>query len=239
MIVYPSALPANAKVFNFTSARAYNPQNYIVLSVEYCISGHSLTEAGLSFFIASDTTMSGGVSGADLAYSGFNGSQNGVTTALVGLGIDSTGVFGLSATGRDGFAEDNIIPNSVAARGGYSDYFSMSAYDNYYRAISSFNIVGNDTQPKALRFRLGDIGRAMYLDYKHDLDGCYETIARVDVGDLFGIGPASDTYYRIGMGFTTPVSANNTNAVADFYFRTVHTEGLVNALSSLQPLLDF
>ena len=228
MIVYPSVLPPNAKAFNFTSSRAYNPQNDILLSVEYCISGHSLTEAGISFFITGDDTFTGGVSGADLSYSGYYlSAQQGVSNAIVGIGIDSTGVFGLSATGRDGLNESDIIPNSIAARGGSTDYFSMSAFNNYYRAISSFNIVDNNTQPKALRFRLGDIGRSMYLDYKHDLDGCYENIARVDIGDLFGIVPASDTFYRIGMGFTTPVSANNANAVADFYFRTVHVEGLV------------
>jgi hypothetical protein len=240
MIVYPSVLPPGGRAFNFTSSRAYNPQNDIVLSVEYCISGNSNTEAGISFFISTDSSISGGVSGADLCYSGFyNGSLQGITTAVAGIGIDSTGVFGLSGTGRDGYNENSIIPNSIAARAGYSDYFALSTFGNYYRAISSFNIIDNNTKPKALRFRLGDVGRAMYLDYKNDLDGCYETIARVDIGGHLGVGPSTSTQYRIGVGFTTPISANNDSATANFYFKTVHCEGLVNSLNSIQPLLNF
>jgi hypothetical protein len=254
MIVYPSVLPSNARAFNFVSSKAYNPQNDIVMSVEYAISGNPNSEAGIAFFIHGDSSLAGGLSGADLSYSGYlsTGTVKGIGSALACIGIDSTGVFGLSAglssydtslsasvdsVYRDGFMESDIIPNSVAARAGNSQLYALSTFGNYYRAISSFNIIGDNTL-KYLRFRVGDVGRTMFLDYKKDFNTSYENIAAVPIGNLLGVTETSETYYKVGMGFTTPVSANNTAATCNFCFRRVHLEGLVVSLTAIQPLLE-
>jgi len=244
MLIYPSILPENGRAFNVISSRAYNPQNDIVLSVEYCISGNANSEAGISFFIHSDSSFQGGISGADLCYSGsLSGVSTGINNAIACIGIDSTGAFGLSAGNlsyiwRDGFAEVDIIPNSVIGRAGKTENYAMSTYGNYYRAISSFNIIGNDSRPKALRFRLGNVARTLYLDYKSDFNKSYKNIAAFDIGNALGVTDSSDDFYKISIGFTTPVSSSNSNATANFYFRSIHIEGLVLSLTSARPLLE-
>jgi len=251
MIVYPSNLPENGQAFNLASKNAYNPQNDILISIEYAISGNENTEAGLSFFILSDLSFNGGVSGTDLSYSGYyNSAQRGITTGVVGLGFDSTGSFGLSAgeyystsdslSGtlsafyRDGYDETDILPNSIAVRGKRADFYAMSAVNNYYQPASTLNLIGSDFQSRFLRFRLGNVARTLYLDYKLHVDDCYKPVASVDIGDYID----TSVFYKIGMGFTTPVSSNNTNTTANFFFKKVHVEGLVNTLSGLVPLLE-
>lgn len=250
MIVYPSELPITAQAFNMVSNLAFNPQNDIVLSIEYSISGTSEGEAGLSFFLATDSSsLTGGMSGADLCYSG---SSDGLAQAVIGLGIDSTGTFGLSAgeyysnsnplSGtlsafyRDGYAESDRIPNSATIRSGTSNNYLMSSF-NYYHALSNgFNVIPNNWRSGALRFRLGNVGRTLYLDAKDTLDGCYRSICVANIGDVLDV--TGTTFYRIGFGFTTPVSANNDDATCQFFFKNVHMEGLVVTLSSLQPLIE-
>lgn len=259
MIVYPSELPANGIAFNFISDKAYNPQNDILLSIEYAISGHATTEAGLAFFVARDSSLNGGTPGADLCYSGSlsGASSTGISVAEAGIGIDSTGVFGLSAgrttyplssaplssssvvdVWRDGYMDTDLIPNSVAARAGSANAFALSTFSNYYRAISSFNVVEDHNRPRYLRFRLGDVARTMYLDYKANMSEQYESIAAVDIGDLLNVTATSETFYKVGMGFTSPVNSSLSSTVASFCFKTVHLEGLVTSLSSIAPLIE-
>ena len=238
MIVYPSRLPQNSQAFNLASANVYNPQNDIVLSVEYCISGNINTEAGLSFFLSSDMSFSGGVSGADLCYSGYySGASRGIRTGVIGLGFDSTGVFGLSAgeyysnsnplsgslsaNYRDGFALADIKRNSIAVRGKRSDSYSLSVLGSYYNHVSSVNLVDSVFESRFLRFRLGNVAKTLYLDYKRNVDDMYEPIAVVDIDGY--IDP--NLSYKVGIGFTTPVSANNQQAVANFYFKRIQVEG--------------
>lgn len=237
MLVYPSILPATAKAFNISSKKGFNPKNDIVMSIEYYVSGNSNTEAGMSFFIMSDSNFSGGLSGADLCFSGFaNGLRAGVSTALIGLGIDSTGAFGLSGTGRDGYAEADRIPNSIAVRGSYVNGFALSSF-NYYTSLSSlsgnYSIIQPTSSLRTLRFRLGNVGRTLYLDYRSNYNYNFTPIAAVDIGDYFDL----ENYYRIGFGFTTSVSSNKPNSVANFNIRRIHVEGQINQLSSLTPLI--
>jgi hypothetical protein len=236
MLIYPSILPQNGQAFNLASNRAYNLQGDLVISVEYAISGNINTEAGLSFYLLSDSTsLVGGVSGCDLCYSGYyNDTQKGISTGIIGLGFDSTGCFGLSATGRDGYDETYIVPNSIAVRGSKTNYYAMSSVGNYYRAVSSYNLIGNSFEARYLRFRVGNVARTLYLDYKLHVDDCYAPVAAIDIGEYIDIS----SFYRIGFGFTTPVSSSNVNSVANFYFKTVHVEGLVTTLSGLVPLLE-
>lgn len=246
MFVYPSVLPLSAQAFRLESKQGYNPQNDIVLSIEYAISGHSLTEAGLCFYITNNSSVFGGMSGSDLCYSGSNPST-GITSAIVGLGIDSTGSFGLSSgvydvlsssvveLYRDGYAEEDRIPNSATVRGGNSDNYALSTFNYYHPLSSEYSIIGDSFQPRALRFRLGDVGRTLYLDYKNDLDDRYKPLVIANIGDYID----TNQYYKIGFGFTTPVSAYNDSSIANFFFKNIHVEGRVSALSGRSALTEF
>jgi len=227
MIVYPSVLPANGMAFNFISDNTFDSHHDIVLSVEYSISGHANTEAGISFFVTDSSTFTGGVSGADLTYSGYyDGTSQGIQPALVGIGIDSTGVFGLSASGRDGFDESEVIANSYAVRAGTAEGYALSTFGNIYHAISSFNVVDSTDDSHILRFRVGNVSRALYLDYKANASEVFTNIATVDIGTHLDPQPQEIIPLRVGMGFTTPVSSNNSSSVAEFLFKTIHIEGL-------------
>lgn len=243
MLIYPSILPQNGQAFNLISNNAYNPKADILLSIEYCISGNENTEAGVSFFLLSAVdSFIGGVSGTDLCYSGFyNNSLEGIRTGVIGVGFDSTGTFGisagryystsnplsssLSASYRDGYSESDIIPNSIAVRGDALSLYALSSF-NYYRAVSSVNLIDSEFQSRYLRFRLGNVARTIYLDYKGHFDEIYQNIATINIGEYIDI----TKFYRVGMGFTTPVSSNNALSIANFYFKKIHIEGLYGTL---------
>ena len=193
--------------------------NDVVMSIEYSLSGNSNSEAGFSFFITTSANISGGGGGVGLGYTGDVLAADGVASAIAGFGIDTHGYFGLSGTDIDGVAP---VANSVGARGGYAEFFSMSALGNYYELLpANIPVVLGDDRLRSLRYRVGNLGRTMYLDYRENHDDEYINIAEVELGDRINLLSS----YRVGIGYASPFSSIE-EAVPNLVIRSIHIEGL-------------
>jgi len=236
-MVYPK-FTINTKAFNIASSYSYSPYYDIVWSFEYAISGNSNTEAGFTIFLMdSNYALSGGNYNIDLGYSGLSAFSNtvnlsaispGVSGAIIAVGFDTTGCFPVSATSgsvtvRDGISDNNRIANSISVRSNWPTY-SYNAY-KINIALSSidsdFKIVESEVRYKTIRARLGNVGRTLFVDYRYNPDDDFKPLLQQDIN----LNITSNTLYKAGASFATPISSNNINKVGNIYFKNFHTEG--------------
>lgn len=208
------------KCFNLISDKSYDLTNDVVLSVHYSLSGNINSQAGFSFFIcqsAADQDLESGQGGIDLCYTG-------MSNAVAAFGIDTDGVFAQQQTGAQGTINSyDLILNSVAARPGVADEFALSALGSYVVALSSYGItvVQPDDTMRTLRYRVGNLGRTMYLDYRVNHDDDFLNIAQVDIGDRITLGEP----YKVGVGYSSPFSGVE-EAKPNVRIASIHIEGL-------------
>ena len=232
-MVYPT-INSNAKSFNLVSLSGYSPYYDIVWSFDYAISGNNNTEAGLVVFLKDFTKPNiGGNAGIDLGYSGLSSYgmpysiKTGISGAVLGVGLDTTGLFSCSATiggyrYRDGIDSLNRIQNSVSIRSGSLFEYATESYLQSLSSLdSTFNIVASSTDYKTIRARLGNIGRTFYLDYRNNPNEDFKPLLEKDVSLNFAIS----SLYNVGVSFSTPVSSNNSNTIGNIFIRNFHSEG--------------
>jgi hypothetical protein len=234
-MVYPT-FTVNTKAFNIASNYGYSPYYDIVWSFDYAISGNNSTEAGFTVFIMDNNyVLSGGNFNIDLGYSGLSSNSDqssslkpGISGGIVAVGFDTTGLFAVSAlsgtrTIRDGINEANRILNSVSIRDKWPAYSYNT--NNYNVALSSLNssfkIVETGIKYKTIRARLGNVGRTLYVDYRNNPDEDFKSLLVKDIN----LNIASNTMYKVGASFATPISGNSTSKTGVIYFRNFHTEG--------------
>ena len=227
-MVYPT-LPADADAVSIFD-QGLSPYYDITWSVTYRVDG--LTpgdEIGLCMFLQDQTqTLSGGGVGIDLGYSGLSAdnlsypTSVGMLSAVVGIGLDSTGQFPLSVQWPDGTIRDGLnvadrVLNSVSIRGSYPNYLYLSGSNT---EITEFDIA--DSQKKTLRARLGNYGRTIYLDYKRADDDSFTNILTKDVNIPF----SETTRFRPGVSITKPISSNVSPTTNEIVVEAFHVEGL-------------
>lgn len=234
-MVYPT-FTVNTKAFNIASNYGYSPYYDIVWSFDYAISGNNNTEAGFTVFIMDDNyILSGGNFNIDLGYSGLSSNSDqsssltsGVSGGIIAVGFDTTGLFAVSALSgtrviRDGIDESARILNSVSIRDKWPAYSYNT--NNYNVALSSldssFKIVDGELNYKTIRARLGNVGRTLYVDYRSTPDDDFKSLLVKDVN----LDITSNTMYKVGASFATPISSNDPNKIGTIYFRNFHTEG--------------
>lgn len=192
------------KCLNLISDMSYDVTNDIVMSIHYSLSGNSISEAGLSFFIC-----------ASAADQELTSAQNDTGLGYIDL-PHSIAAFGVDTDGN--FAQ-TYVPNTLAARSGINENFALSSFGDYI--IDNVIIVNPDDAMRTLRYRIGNLGRTMYLDYRVNHDDEFTSIAQVDIGDRLTLGEP----YRIGMGFSTPFSTTE-EAKVNIRIESIHIEGL-------------
>jgi hypothetical protein len=141
-------------------------------------------------------------SGIDLGYSGttFN-----VDKGIIGVGLDTTGCFALSASSsgtviRDGANDNARILNSLSIRG-VGPAYSWNDYSvNIPLSTYGFNII--EARKKTIRARLGNVGQTLYIDYRYSPFDEFVNILTQDV--TFAISLSSK--FRPGVTFVKPVS---------------------------------
>lgn len=232
---YP-VLPANSKTFNLASDFNYSPLYDIVWSFDYAISGNPDTEAGFTVFLTNANSLTGGNGGIDLGYSGLSsrdiiptyGIQSGVSGAVIGVGFDTTGLFGVSAAigtyvSRDGVKDHEVQKNSIAIRGGATSYAynTLSFYTPITSIDSNFSIVENTLNYKTVRARLGNLGRTLYIDYRNNPSDAFINLVTQNVSLSVNV----DTLYKVGLSFASPISSSDPNKVGIFYLKNFHVEG--------------
>lgn len=239
-MVYPT-FTINTKAINIASKHGYSPYSDIVWSFDYAISGSDVTQAGFTIFLMSDVPLQGGNRGIDLGYSGLSTCiptvqtvNTGISGSIIAVGFDTTGLFAVSATAtesissttifvRDGIDQSKRIQDSVSIRGGWPNY-SFNQY-NYNVALSSidnsFNIVEPEIKFKTIRARLGNIGKTIYVEYRNTPEEDFKLLVVKDIN----LNIDSNTKYKPGISFASPINNNSLSAVSNFNIKNFHTEG--------------
>lgn len=226
---YPTTLPLSATAVNICDG-SFSPLYDIVWSIKYKITDWSdRDDYGLCFFLRDGSPSlsgrPGGARGIDLGYSGTAGQStvepdvevNGMTGGILGIGLDTHGLFAANTTwpgGRQRSGITNFKKNSITLRGSSDSDFE---YLNVHYPISAFNLLSNGT--KILRARLGNYGRTIFLDYREEGDTDFINILTEDVE--LDIRP--DIRFTPGISFVKPLTSSSVsfNIVVD----TFHIEG--------------
>lgn len=182
-------------------------------------------DLGFSMFLQDAAIpLSGGGIGDDLGYSGSLSGQatrfGGMSGGVLGVGLDTQGVFALKKDYENGLTRDGLSLsarkfNSISIRG---DEASGYQYQDSNIAISAFDILSDGK--KTLRSRLGNYGRTIYVDYKEETDLEFTNLLTKDINELtFDI----NTLYRPGITISKPLTANNSNI--EVLITNFHVEG--------------
>jgi len=177
----------------------FNPNYDIVWSVQFLLSGNNNSSGAFTTFLSDTTTITGGGSGIDVGYSGVPG----LSGTKLAVGFDTTGLFASSFTYPNSSTRDGIDPqpNMLVIRGGYPNFNLIFA--SPLSALSdSFNLVYDSEIYQTLRFRLGNVGRTLHVDWRPTNDTSYTQLTSVNVNLDFN----DTSLYYIGYSFTTPVS---------------------------------
>ena len=231
-MVYPPNLPLSAaSVAVFEDG--LSPEYDITWSFTYQLTNYTAgDEFGFCLFLQDESKpLSGGGVGLDLGYSGGTQyvptSAQGMNGGIVGIGIDSLGVFAsdveyIDTSTRDGQAE--LQSNSVTLRG--SSSLSGVGYPLLdTKQISAFNVISDG--PKTLRARLGDYGRKIQVDYKGEGDTFYTNLLTTNIEQ---IPFDSTTRFRPGITIVKPLTGANTNGEA--IITNFHVEGNTEATTT-------
>jgi|TARA_R110000796_G_scaffold87551_5_gene188858 hypothetical protein len=242
-MVYPSDLPLSA-----TSVAVFedglSPEYDITWSFTYQLTNYDATdEFGFCMFLQdSSYSLSGGGVGLDLGYSGGTEyapiSAQGMQGGVLGIGIDSLGVFAANTEYSDSSLRDGLSSglsaNSITVRG---TGLSGERYDFITTAaISAFDIKSNG--PKTLRAGLGNYGRKLRVDYKAEADTFYTNILNVDIPKVKYFEGGT---FRPGVTIIKPLTSNNTNG--NVIITNFHVEGNTAATTtssiSSTPMVPF
>lgn len=246
LVGYPQTLPQITKSKNFIfNSIPFNANFDIIWSFEFNLSGSTGLEGGFVTFLTSIPQLTGGNVGVDLSYSGITSggmrytdlnsystgntltatTHQGILSAILGVGFDTSGLFGLSCSydgvkTRDGVGLANIKPNSLIVRGGFPSYPLL--YNQQLSSLSSdFQIFNNTSQFTKIRCRLGDVGRKLFVDYKRVTDLNYINLVSIPVNLIIN----DNTRYYVGMSFASPISSNDATKVCNLQIKNFHVEG--------------
>ena len=207
------------KAFNILHPTAFNINYDIVWSFTYVIqssaydSGFPASCGFTTFLIDSDTpTLTGGGIGEGLGYgpsTNYTGFSNisGVSGAMIAVGFDNLGVFGLSGQCYNtGYT--TLTSNTITFR---SNYNYLSTFSCGFNLISSAN---------TLRFNLTDAGQS--IEVYRLINNHFYQIAKCDT--FFNV--TSTKKCKIGISFASPTSSNAVSAA--FMFKDFHVHGNPN-----------
>ena len=208
---------------NFIAPSAFNANYDIVWSFQYSLCGNTNTSGGFTTFLVDSTVpqLTGGGIGRSLGYgpsTNFTNTTNisGISGAVLGIAFDSTGLF---ATSGYGFSNGVLNPsaNSISFRTGYNHLstFVLSALSTNVLILTSAETYNT------LRFQLTNIGRTINVDYL-DTKMNYNRLVSVDTN----IVVSTNTSYKIGISYASPVSGSVNKSVLNI--KNLHVHGTQN-----------
>jgi len=220
-----------------------SPEYDITWSFTYELSNSApADELGFCMFLQdADFTFQGGGIGSDLGYSGglefVSNANKALSGAVLGIGIDSLGIFALSSTysntqSRDGIGAGDRVANSISVRDSNYSYLTSVG------TVSAFNLISDGV--KTIRARLGNYGSKIQVDYKSQGDIFYTNLLTANITRL-PFTPLSR--YRPGFTVVKPLSAGNVKGeviVSNFHVegKTPTTE-LSAANFNFEPIVPF
>ena len=195
---------------NILHNAVFNPNYDIVWSFKFLLSSPSvnaLEQGGFVTYLAKPRTEVAYNVGEGYAHLGYDAlsAASGIQGAVLGIGFDTLGIFAASGVGlrANGIPLSSIKSNSITIRGGYSAYNLL-----YTESLSALNtemtLLTNTEDYQWLRFRLGNIGRTLYIDYRRYDTDSYTQILEYPVSLPF----TETSLYCVGVSYTYPVSFN-------------------------------
>lgn len=231
----PTQISTSAFAASIAHDAPFSAYQDIVWSLQYALCGINTAQGGFCTFLydASVSTLTGGGIGASLGYapsSGYNAfaSISGLSGAVLGIGLDTRGLFAASGDGKNsGVAANNVA--SLTIRTGttfaYLTTIALSALDSSYALMSSALAF------ETLRFRLHSAGSFIEVarfdgnDYKILLD--YPVSLNV----------ATSSFCKVGVSYAAPLCGNAT--AAKFAIKNFHVEGFDAAPIASVPAAPF
>ena len=209
---------------------SFNPNYDIVWSAQFLLSGNNGGSGAFTTFLSDSTSLTGAGSGIDVGYSG----SPGLSGAKLAIGFDTTGLFASTYTYPTFLVRNGTTPqpNMLVVRGGFPNFNLLFAAP--LSALSNtFNLLQSSEIYQTLRFRLGNVGKTMYIDWRPSENTSYTPLTSVNVdlnvSDL-------DAYY-VGFSFTTPVSTTIGWKETEFYIKHPVFEG--ETVTPTYKTLDF
>lgn len=196
------------RISNILNGVSLNPNYDMVWSFKFLLSSVSATPADQGGFVtyistASSTYTVGG-SGFFLGYDNTTTSTS-TTGAVLGIGFDTMGLFAVSGIGSRTYGVDISAAkkNSLTIRGGYSA-FEMLYNESLSALNTNFTLLTTTDNYQWLRFRLGNIGQTLYIDYRQSDSDSYSQLLELPVN----LPISDDTFYKIGISYAYPLSGN-------------------------------
>ena len=180
---------------NFFINSAFNANFDITWSFEYTLNGQNGSTGGFSTFLFNNTGLSGGGTYTGLGYANYQ-TQNGVTDAILGVMIDSN--------------------NKIKVLN--SNFIQLTSFD-----IPSYitPLINPTDDYHTLRFNFTNVQQTLKIAYKNREMNRYVTFATVSTG----ISPEDEDFYRIGFGYSSPLSSGNLKC--NFKIKDIHIQGNV------------
>jgi len=126
----------------------------------------------------------------------------GISGALLAIGFDTTGYFALSTPAANGVPLSGVYKNSLVVRGGQPDYNLL--YNIPLSSMSTdFTLLTTEENYCWLRFRLGDVGSMLYIDYRYGDTSRYISLTSLPVT----LNIANSSIATAGISYTTPTSS--------------------------------
>lgn len=133
---------------------------------------------------------------------GFVGGADGLNGGLLAIGFDTSGYFALSTTYYDGLT--TLIPNSLTIRGGAPSYNLL--YSIPLTSLSTeFTLLTTTVNYCWLRFRLGDVGSRIYIDYRYGDGAQYTSLTSLPVS----LSITDSTKVNVGISYATPLTSTS------------------------------
>lgn len=222
------------RVSNILNPISSNANYDIVWSFKFLLSSVSATPAdqgGFVTYLVPSTatalpTYTVGGSGLFLGYDATP--PGGIIDAAIGIGFDTMGLFAVSGIDSRTYGVNISAAkrNSVTIRGGYSA-FEMLYNESLSALNTNFTLLTTTENYQWLRFRLGNIGQTLYLDYRHRDNDSYSQLLELPVNL-----PINDnTFYSVGISYAYPLSSTTYSEQSNTILRikNFQVEGSISA----------
>lgn len=210
---------------NFSVNQEFYSVNDITWSFQYKLDSLSASSVGFCTFLYDNTSvgLNGGYGLSGLGFGSSSLSANdGVKNSFIVVGIDSTGVFGVSGSNFS-TGLSSPIPNSLTIRTG-SDYQFLSCIP-----LSSLNlpVLSSSTYYNTIRFRLTNVGETLVISTKDLITNTYSTNLKIATN----LSSSIDDTKLIGFSYATPIISGNNKV--PIYFKDIHVHGIGTRSSRL------
>jgi hypothetical protein len=178
---------------NFFINSAFNANFDITWSFKYAMNGTNGSSGGFSTFLFGNSALSGGGTYTGMGYAP-NSPDAGVSNGKIGVTFDSTNTIKVYGT--------NFIQITS---------FQMPSY-----IVPLVNPTDNHN---IIRFNFTNVQQTLKIAYKNKETNRYITFATIPTGLI----PKDDDYYRVGFGYSSPLSAGGTKS--SFKIKDIHIQG--------------